>query len=557
MVSGFESIALLIGSATVMGIAAQKLGQPKIVAYILAGLALGPVGFGLVYGTEAIKFFSELGLAFLLFLIGLEIDLGEVREVFSETVWIGTLQMFLTFCIGTVTVFILGFGLTASLLVGAIVMFSSTALVVKTLSSMDESSTLPGRLDIGVLLVQDIAVVVLIALLTVNFSNPVEVMVKLIEILALISIIGLASVASSRYFFSKVMKRISDNSLAFFTHGLAWAFGFIWLSQFFHLSAEIGAFLAGIGLAQLPYSSELQEKVRPLTDLFMAIFFVNFGLGITGEAIYTYLPEAILASAVIVASKFLILFLLIDRMKFTPDTSFTAAINMTQISEFGLVLTAIAISEGFLSPEITGFVSMLAIFTMGTSAYLIKYSESIKKRAESLLNLFDSDEKEDVEVNVLEGHAVVVGYDEMARRVCSKLDERYQVLVIDRNSENTKELSSSSYEYIYGDFKHGKIRDGANISEASFVLSFSDEMEVNTRILEERGDETVAIVRAESFEDASELYDLEADYVILENLIAGNRLSEYLELYLEDREVFMKETEPEKDYIQGEDRSQS
>lgn len=557
MATGYESLALLIGVATVLGIIAQKTRQPKVIAYILAGLIMGPVGFNAVQSSEMTSLFSELGLVFLLFLIGLEIDLDEIREVFTETVGIGLIQMALTFVFGTFLAFLLGFNQLTSVFIGASVMFSSTALVVKLLTNLDESSTLPGRLDVGILLVQDIVVVIILALMTVNFQNPGQVALKLAEIFLMISVIGVLSIASSKYLFSRILNQISDNKLAFFTHGVAWAFAFISIAQYFNLSLEIGAFLAGIGLAQIPYSRELQERVRPLTDLFMAIFFINFGIGITGNSLYTYLPEAVIASVALVIAKFIILFTVVDRFKFTPETSFKTAANMTQVSEFGLILISLAITEGFVAAEVSGFISMTAILTMGSSAYLIRYKQEIMEEINPLLKLLESEDKTDITVDTLENHAVVIGYSEMAQRICRELEDKYRILVIDKDSSNTNELANSDYEYIYGDFRHGKIREGSNLGKSDFIISFSEDKEVNTRILEDREEETVVIVKSKSFEDATELYDLGADYVILENLLAGNRLSEYLELYLEDRELLLEETEAELNHIRGDEGSQN
>lgn len=557
MATGYEALALLIGIATLLGIVAEKTRQPKVMAYIIAGLLIGPVGLDLVAETEMTALLSELGLVFLLFLIGLEINIDEVKDVLRPTVGIAVIQMILVSALGFTVSSLLGFDTITSAFIGIAVMFSSTALVVKLLTNLDEASTLPGRLDIGILLIQDIAVVLILALLTVETTSPAQIALKLGEILLMISFIGVASLLSSKYVFSKILKEISDNDLAFFTHGVAWAFIFISLSQFFNLSLEIGAFIAGIGLAQVPYSRELQERVRPLTDLFMAIFFLNFGIGITGGSLQSYLPEAIIASIVLILGKFVIFFLTVDQFKFTPETSFKTAINMTQVSEFGLILASLAITEGFIAQEVSGFISMVAILTMGSSAYLIRYKGKIQKRAEHILRRFEDEDKSDIEIKALENHAVVIGYDEIAKRVCKTLKKEYDILVVDRNSKNTAELSRSDYEYIYGDLKHGEIREAARINDAEFVVSLSPEKAVNDRILEERGRNATVIVKADSIEQAVDLYDMGADYVIVKNLLTGNRLSEYIELYLEDEELFKEEVEAELKQIRGEGLSQN
>ena len=550
MATGYEPLALLIGVATVLGILAQKTKQPKVIAYIVAGLVMGPVGLNVVSEGEMISLFSELGLVFLLFLIGLEIDLDEVRTVLGSTIGIAVIQMILTFIVGLLTGLGLGFDPVTSVFIGAAVMFSSTALVVKILTEMDEATTLPGRLDVGVLLVQDVAVVIILALMTVNFSTPSQALLKLLEIFLMISLVGVLSLASSRYIFSKVLKEISDNRLAFFTHGVAWAFLFITVAEHLNLSLEIGAFLAGLGLAQVPYSRELQERVRPLTDLFMAIFFMNFGISMVGGSLQDYFFKALIASVILIAAKSAIFFLTIDRFKFTPETSFRASINMGQISEFGLILTSLAVTEGYIASEVSGFISLVAIITMGSSTYLMRYKDRLQDRMERVLRFFRSEEKQDVEVNTLEDHAVIIGYDEVSKNICEKLSEKHDILVIDNEPSNTEELAESNYEYIYGDFKHGEIRDGANLEEASFIISFSGEREVNTLILEERNEETVVIAKSDGFEEASEYYDLGADYVIIENMLAGNRVGELLELYLEDRQLFLDEVEEEREFEQ-------
>jgi Kef-type K+ transport system membrane component KefB len=461
--------------------------------------------------------------------------------------------MALTFAAGTLTAILVGFTGPTAYTIGAAVMFSSTALVVKVLTERDEETTLPGRLDVGVLLVQDVAVVVILAFFTVNFSTPAQAALKLAEIFLMISVVAAISFGSSKYFFSKILKSMSGNRLAFFTHGIAWAFLFISLADYLNLSLEIGAFIAGIGLAQIPYSRELQEDIRPLTDLFMAIFFMNFGISISGSSLQQYFIPAIMASILLIVFKFLIFFLTIDRFKFTPKTSFTASVNMTQVSEFGLILTSLAITEGFIQSEVSGFISLVAILTMGTSAYLIRFRDRLEEQFKPLLDLFESEEKTDLEVEKLEDHAVIIGYDEMAERTCSKLAEEYDIMVIDQESDKTEKLAESDYTYVYGDFKHGEIRQGANLEEAEFILSFSEQKQVNNVLLEERKEETVVFVKASNFEDASEFYDLGADYVMIENILAGNRISEYIEIYLEDKEVFNKEINSELQHITGDE----
>lgn len=545
-----EGFALIIVTATLLAFLAKKTEQPTVIAYIAAGMILGPIGLGMVNETEFTKLLSELGLVFLLFLIGLEINLDEIKEILRPTGVIASLQMLLTAAIGFLLGIGLGFSTFEAGFIGAAFMFSSTALVVKMITDKDEGASLPERLDIGILLAQDVVVILLLALVTANASGLEAVALRLIEVLGMIGLIAGISFASSRYFLPRLFKEISDNQHAFFIHGVAWAFLFITAAQYLNLSMEIGAFFAGLSLAQLPYSRELQERVRPLTDIFMAVFFVNFGLNLVPGQLSAYLFEAIIASGVIMVSKFSIIFGLVDLQKFTPETSFKASLKMTQISEFSLILGSIAVSQGLVGQGMLGFLSLVAIITMGSSSYLISFSDSIHSRFQPWLQRLESDEKSDVEVSSIQEHAIVVGYDPVTKNLLDVLDEYFdQIIVVDKDPENVKELANSDYEFIYGDFRHGEIQKAAGITQADFILSVAPHHDLNREVLERVNLDTTVFLKADTIEESGELYELGAHYVIVRNILTGERMSNYVKLYLEDRDLFMEEVKSDKDSI--------
>jgi voltage-gated potassium channel Kch len=255
-----------------------------------------------------------------------------------------------------------------------------------------------------------------------------------------------------------------------------------------------------------------------------------------------YFFEAIIFSVLIMIAKFGIFFSLIDRFKFTPETSFTASVNMTQISEFGLILGSLAATEGIISGEITGFLSLLAIITMGTSSYLIRYRDRIHGFSEDFLQRFESEDKNDIEIESIENHALVLGYDTVSKNCLESLKEHFgQVVIVDRNPDNIDELANSEHEYIYGDLNHGEIRKAAGLDKANLVLSVIPDIEVNKEIIEHTDQRPTLFLKAGSLDEAGELYEMGAHYVILRNVLTGERMSEYLKLYLEDRELFKEE----------------
>ena len=560
MTGGFElpiQFMLIVVTATILGIIARKLKQPVLLAYLITGLVLGPTILNIAEETQTIALMSELGLGFLLFLVGVEMNLEEIKDIFKPVSIIAIGQTILQTALAFVVPLALGFKLFETSIIALCTVFGATPVIVKILTEKDELKSLAGKLDVGVLVLQDIYLIFVLALISSgSLTQPDRILITLIEIFAMIGVIGVISLASSRYLLDDIFRRVANNRHAFFIHGIAWAFLFISLADFLGLSVEIGAFLAGLGLGQIPYRDELKERMRPLTDFFMVIFFSTLGLSLTADNLFAYWQEAVIASAVMMVGNFLIMFYLIDRQKFTPRTSFLGSINMTQVSEFSLVVGALAVSQGYIGNNILGYISLMSLITIGTSTYLINYNKEIYEKIEHILQRYNSEEKKDIEVKNLENHAVIIGYNELSEKLCKKLSEKHEVLVIDNDSSNTEKLSRSDYEYIYGDFKHGEIRSGANLKKAEYIISLSKEKQVNFKLLEERLPETVVITSSDNFDDAGELYDLGADYVIIENVLAGNRISEYVELYLEDRKLFLEEVDAEAQ-ARGEEQSQN
>ncbi|MCH7660756.1 MAG: cation:proton antiporter, partial [Euryarchaeota archaeon] len=352
--------------------------------------------------------------------------------------------------------------------------------------------------------------------------------------------IAIFSLASSRYLLPRLFRRIADDKDVFFVIGIAWAFLFIVVSEQLDLSIEVGAFLAGISLAQLPYSKELEERISPITDFFILVFFASIGLRLAADDLLAYWVEAVVASVVLMIGNFWIMFYLIDRENFSVETSFLGSINMVQVSEFSLVVGGIAVAQGFVDTAILGYLSLMALLTMTVSTYIINYNNAIYDRVQPWFSRFESEEKGDVSLPEYRNHAVAIGYDEITERALPLLKERYgEVVVIDRQTAHIDQLEEEGeYEYIYGDFKHSEIRKAAGLKRADFVLSSTVQPEINERLLREASAEAIVFVEAERIEDAEALYDLGAYYVILSTHLTGEQLTEYVESYFSDRGSF-------------------
>jgi Kef-type K+ transport system membrane component KefB len=537
---------IIILGATIAGFLAKQTGQPTIIAYILAGVVLGPAVLNLVEVSELTELLSNLGLAFLLFLLGIKMRLEDVQHILPPIIKISLPQMTAIFLAGMGVALVLGFSLLESFLIGLAVMYSSTAVVIKMLTDKDEATSLHGKIDVGVLLVQDIVVVIILAVLAAGQpDNLTEVVTTLAVVLVLVALVTIVAIVASQSVLPAVFHRIADNKEVFFLVALSWAFLFIFVSDNInlflaplgieaYLSIEMGAFMAGLAIAQLPYSKELQDRVNPLTDLFVMVFFVSVALDLEAAQLLAYWQEAIIAAMVLMPIKFLVFFYLIDWQDFGLETTFLGSINMIQVSEFGIIVAAVAYEGGFIDAEVLGFMTLLAIFTMGVSVYFIEYNHTLFDRFRPTLAKWASDSEFQGGKQEYSNHVVVIGYDSVTKNALPFLASYYDdVVVIDRTVDHIETLEKEGYDTIYGDFRNATIRKGAAVKKADFAISSSVEPALNKALLQEVDDATV-FVEAERVEDARELYDRGAHCVIMTPYLAADRLAEYLQAYVED-----------------------
>lgn len=528
-------VGIILVVAAVFGILAHQTGQPSIIAYIIAGLLIGPAFLGIVEVTELTETMAELGLAFLLFLLGIKMRFEDVKHILRPVVLISLPQMGLVFAAGFVVSIGLGFSTTESVLIGLAVMYSSTAVVIKMLTNKDEATSLHGKIDVGILLVQDIVVVILLAVLAAGqFDSPTSVAVTLATVLLLIAVLGVVAIAMSRYVLPTLFHRIAGNANVFFIIAVSWAFLFVLVSEELNLSIEMGAFLAGISIAQLPYSKELKGRINPLTDLFILVFFASIGLQLEAEDLFAHWEAAIIAALVLMPVKFLIFYGLLHWQGFDLETTFLGSANMVQVSEFGLIVGTVAVGAGLIGDPILGFLSLVALITMGISVYLIQYNRWILARIAAFLDI----EPESRPAEGRRDHAIIVGYDEIGHEALRVLDAHYEVVVVDRNPRTIRALREDGYDTVFGDFRHVEIRKDAGLKRAAVVLSCSVQWDVNRAILNEIAPDTTAFIEAEWESQAREYYRLGADYVVLSSQLAGDRLVDHIQRYLKDPQVF-------------------
>ncbi len=534
--------ALLVVAATILSYLARLTKQPTIVAYVLTGVVVGPIGLAIVTEDQLIEIVSELGLGFLLFLLGIEMRFSSIREIARPVGAIAVGQAILQAVASTAVALLLGFTLFQSLMIALATTFGATPIIVKVLGDKDDLKSLYGKVDVGVLIFQDIYLVMALAILAVGtVDDAAEVAASIGRVLLLMGAIGVAAYLASRYLLPTLLRASAENKSTLFTVGIAWAFLFIFAAETLELSVEIGAFLAGLALAQLPYSTELKERMRPATNFFIAVFFASIALQMEVDQLLAHWQEAVIASVLLLAINSVIVFSLFYSQRFDVETSFLGTISMLQVSEFSLVLGALAVDQGFIEEGILGFLSLMALITMPISTYYVLYNRQLYRYVRPYLEALEREDTIEASPVEYDDHAVIVGYSRLTSELAEVLEAHVEeVVFVEDRAEHVEELTESDHGFVFGNARHGDVRAEANLSGAEVVVSVTERSDVALRIVEDA--EGLTIVTATTEEEATILRESGADYVVLERGLVGAELDSLLSR-LDDREALERRLE--------------
>ncbi len=535
-----ENVFLLLGLALVASTITawffKQLRQPSVLAYILTGFLLGPGVLGLFSQAETTRVLSEMGITFLLFTVGLSMSVKNLKELAKVSLVTGVVQVLLIGAAGFFLAVRFGFSSVEAFYIGLALAFSSTIIVVKLLIEKKELNSLHGRISVGFLLVQDflaIIALVLLPVLSVESSNPsLEVAILLWKTFAFLVVVGFVT----KYFLKEVFDSFAKNPELLFLSSISYCFLLAVTSYYLGLSPESGAFLAGISLGTLPYNLDIVSKVKPLRDFFIVIFFLTLGAG-TGLSLNpSSLAQMLEFSVIVLVATPLLIMALMGLLGYRKRTSFLTGIAVAQISEFSLILVAMGENAGHLSSETVSMITGVGVLTITVSAYFILYGHKLYQKLSPLLTVFEKKNasKEPWQVPVkLEKHVVVVGYHRVGYGIVKKLLEmKENVVVVDFDPEVIKQLTSERIPCVYGDISDPEIASLINLEDARIVISTAPDVNDNLRLLREAkklNKDVVTFVVAEQVEEALQLYDAGADYVILPHLLGSHHASLLLE----------------------------
>jgi Kef-type K+ transport system membrane component KefB/Trk K+ transport system NAD-binding subunit len=532
------SVAILI--ATAFAFIANWLRQPVILGYIAAGIVVGSTeGFGWVE-THAIEPISELGLILLLFMIGLEIDLKKLRRSGPAVLATGIGQFVICVLLGLAFFswgrFDLSPGKFDAIYLAIAFSLSSTMIVVKLLYDKFELDSVPGRITLSILVFQDVWAILFLAVQpNLQSPSPVPLIVSLVKGLAIVALALLVT----RYVLPVLFKSIAKLPELMVIGALAWCFGISLLAHQLNLSWEMGALIAGVAISTFPYNLNVVAKVISLRDFFITLFFVSLGTKIPRPT-KELLLLSLIASVFLIASRFISITPILRFFRLGNRVSFIPALNLSQISEFSLVICALGVGLGHIGESVLSIVVYTLAITSVLSTYAILGNHAIFQKVNPLLKrigLRDLDDEHPEDKKQLGKPIVFLGFSRYASSLLHELIERQpgiekDIAVIDFNPQVKGELDRRGIFSIYGDVSHADVLHHANVHTAQVMLSTIPDSilkgTTNARLLRQllaMGPEDNVVVTAEDFQAARELYREGAAFVFIPRLMSVRDLA--------------------------------
>ncbi len=529
----FIQIAGILLLAFVVSYIISIFRQPIVIGYIIAGVVAAFIielaYFDLAASSDILSTFSQFGIAFLLFIVGLHLNPKVIKEIGVASLFIGLGQMILTFVAGFfASVFILGYNYITSAYIGIALMFSSTIIVMKLLSDKKQIDSLYGKIAIGVLIIQDLVAVGVLMFIS-SMSGEVN-----MSSFAIKSVLGGCGLIGFLFFlsyfgFPKFINSIARSQELLFLFSIFWCFLIASIFEFVGFSIEIGALIAGVTLSISPFSTEISSKIRPLRDFFLILFFIILGLNVHISSIQNIFMNAIILSVIVLTLKPLFLTSLMAIFNYTKRNNFFLGITLAQISEFSLIILALGVSIGHISNEILSTLTLTGIITITLSTYMIIYSNKFYNKMKYIMAIFERKKVRKRKEIKKEYDAILFGYNRIGFNILRSLKRiKKDYLVVDFNPDTIANLTHYRIPNLYGDVYDCEFLEELPLDKIKLAVSTIPDFETNFILIEHIrvvNPDAVIIVRAHSIEDALKLYEKGASYVLTPHFLGGEYIA--------------------------------
>lgn len=537
----FLQLSFIIVVGAVVSVVMRLLRQPMILSYIFTGILVGPAALNLIR-LDTFDEFASIGIALLLFIIGLGMNVSVIRKVGSTIFIATTAELVSVGAVGFVVSSLLGFTKAEALIMGLCLFFSSTIIIVKILSDKKEQNRLHGQIAIGIVLLDDI--VATLALLFVAAGKDSGIGLAKLGTLALQGgLLGAFLIIMSKVLLPRIVRFMASSQEMLFLFAVGWGFGVASLFEVAGFSIEIGALFAGVSLAGLPYAQEIEARLKPLRDFFVVLFFIVLGKSLTISGLSTALIPALVLSAVVVILKPTTIVSTLGALGYSKRVSFMAGINLTQVSEFSIVLAVLATTTGLASKEVSTVITLVAIITIACASYLTQHDDFLfglfdhwhPKFFERTIRLKEKRRTQSYQL-------ILVGYQRGGQefiKTFQGLHKRY--VVVDYDPAVIEFLQQKHIPCLYGDATDTDLLDEIGVQSAKLLISTISDFETNEQLVRHMNllnPEAAIVCNANSHEEALQLYELGSSYVIIPHHASSEHLSGLIQRNGIDRRHF-------------------
>jgi Kef-type K+ transport system membrane component KefB/voltage-gated potassium channel Kch len=549
----FYGLSLIIVIGAAVALIMRLINQPLIIGHILTGIIVGPAVLHVTKSPDTLALFSDLGIALLLFIIGLGLNPRVIKEVGRTATIVGGSQVFVITILGFLAAKFFGLGTNASLFLGFSLAISSTIIILKLISDKKEQGRLYGKIAVSVSLVQDIIAIAVVVFASASNSQSVA-LGSLLALLFKALVVGWLIYAISFRVLPKFHHRIAESQEFLFLFAIAWGLGSAALFGKIGLSTEIGALLAGICLAPLPSAPEIGARLRPLRDFFLIVFFIALGSRLSFSSISSHLGLIVVGVLIAAIIKPLVAMSVLGFLGYTKRTSFKAAISLAQVSEFSIVLIIIALNKGLISSGVVSAIVLITLLSIAASTYMILFSDHLFGIFENHLGMFERRHAQHELKPEARYELVLFGYQRGGHEFISlfkKLKKKY--VVIDYDPEVIDVIEERKLNYLYGDATDVELLEEAGVEHAKLIVSTIPDHQTNMILLnylKGKNPSAIVIIHADDPYEAAKLYEAGASYVILPHYIGSEKISEFIAKSGLSKSSFRKQRVRHLDYLE-------
>ncbi len=537
----FAQLAFILTLATIFGFLVRKVNLPLIVAYLLVGVLISLATI-FNFQTSAVALLPEIGIAFVLFLIGMELDLRELHSLGKQILAAGILQITISSLAGFIIANLFGYHHLEAIYLGVGLSFSSTVVVVKMLLEKKDLSSLYGKMAVGITLLEDLVAVVILMFLSVSHPSVGATFLANSPIFDFVikgSCLLILTFIVSRYLLNSIFKAVAKSPELLFLTALTWCFLFITIALWVGFSVVIGAFLAGVALAASPFHYHIGSRIKPLRDFFIILFFVYLGSQVGLDKAFHHLDLIVVFVVYSVVFKPLVFLLVLGAFGFRKHTIFQAALSLSSISEFSLIITLFGIRYGVISQELLSVMALTVTLSIILSSISITYSRQLYLIFRPFLgffeqkgNLFKAEKRQE---HNLEDHVVIIGAGRIGGPVVDYLNEaKIPFIVLDINPDTVEALTKRGVTAIYGDLGDTEVLEHLKLDKTKLIISTAQNVDDNLVLLSEMKRQRLSakvVMRAQDDEEEALFKRKGADYIILPEAVSADFLVNQLKTH--------------------------